>query len=191
MKTLLLLIALVASVFPARAATETNGFLVFEVDRYAYAEGQHGGSETKQKYKVPLTCEFRANFKHLPVPMKSSGTGFCCGGGYLGTSTNNSSDRFAWWLERTGDDRWYIHMWGQGYETIKGIMVSSGNPSVTQGVTIKRLEDLDMNYQQSYVNQYDGVNVQFSAKYVSAKDIEADGSIPTAPVRKSGPYHAF
>ena len=41
-----------------------------------------------------------------------------------------------------------------------------------------------MSYQQSYVNKYDGVNVQFSAKYVSAKDIDADGHIPTAPVRK-------
>ncbi len=64
-------------------------------------------------------------------------------------------------------------------------MLSSMNPNVTQSMTIKRLEDLDMSYQQSFVNKYDGVNVQFSAKFVPVKDIEADGIIPTAPVRKA------
>jgi hypothetical protein len=184
MKTLLILSCLVVISFPVYAAFETNGFLVFEVDRFAYSEVYHDGPETTQKFKVPVTDEFLANFKHVPS-QNSGGTGFCCGGGHRGTSTNDGGYGFTWWLNKTADNRWYVHMWGQGYEKIKGVTLASGNPGVTQSMTFKRLEDLDMSYQQSYVNQYDGVNVQFSAKYVPAKDIEADGPIPTAPVRKA------
>jgi hypothetical protein len=184
MKKLLLLLVLIANVLPAGAAVETNGFLVFELDRYAYAEGHHGGSEIKRKFKVPLTEEFFANFTHAPKET-IDGTGFCCGAGRRWTNTNDASFGFTWWLNQTADHRWYIHMWGEGTEKIKGVMVSSGNPGVTQSLTIKQLEDLDMSYQQSYVNAYDGVNVQFSAKYVPTKDIEAEGPIFTAPVRKT------
>jgi len=184
MKAPLLLIVLIVNGFSACAAIETNGFLVFKVERLAYSEGNHGGSETTQKFKVPVTDEFLANFKNLPS-QHSSGTGFCCSGGHSGTSTNDASYGFMWWLDKTSDNRWYVHMWGHGYENIKGVMLSSMNPSVTQSMMIKRLEDLDMSYQQSYVNKYDGVNVQFSAKFVPVKDIEADGIIPTAPVRKA------
>lgn len=184
MKTLLLLIALIASILPACAAIETNGFLVFEVDRYAFGGGRHVGLVTKQKYKVPLTEEFLANFKHLPN-QNSGGTGLCCNGGHEGTNTNDAEYEYTWWLEKTADNRWHIHMWGYGYEKIKEVVVQSRDPSVTQSLTINRLEDLDMSYQQSYVNEYEGVNVEFGAKYVSAKDIKAGGSIPTAPVRKA------
>jgi hypothetical protein len=59
------------------AAEETNGFLVFELDRYAYAWSHHGGSDIKRKFEVPLTEEFLANFT-----ISSEGTlactGFCC-----------------------------------------------------------------------------------------------------------------
>ena len=47
-------------------SVKANGFLVFEVDRYTYTEGHAGGSEIKQKFKVPLTQEFMSNFKHVP-----------------------------------------------------------------------------------------------------------------------------
>jgi hypothetical protein len=162
--------------------TTANGFLVFEIDRYIYTEGHTGGSEIKQKFKVPLTEEFMSNFKHVPS-QNSSGTGFCCSGGNL--KTNNGSTRFTWWLGKTADNRWFIHMWAMGVETIDGVMVNSRNPNVTQSLTIKRLEDLDMSYMESYVNKYDGINISFTAKYVTAKDIDADGPIPAAPVRKA------
>ncbi len=32
---------------------------------------------------------------------------------------------------------------------------------------------------------YDGMSISFKAKYVSAKDIEAEGPIPAAPVQKA------
>ena len=167
----------------ARPAGETNGFLVFELDRYAYGDGHRGGSEIKRKFEVPLTEEFLANFSVSPNGTLA-GTGFCCGAGHSWPSTHDATFGFTWWLNQTPDHRWYVHMWGEGTEKIKGVTISSGNPGVTQGLTIKRLEDLDMSYQQSYVNEYDGVNVQFSAKYVAAKDIDAEGPMFTASVRK-------
>jgi len=179
---LLFLITFIAISFPAYAAVETNGFLVFEIDRYTSTEGHAGGSEIKQKFKVPLTEEFLSNFKHLPN-QNSSGTGFYCGGGNL--KTNQSSTRFTWWLSKTTDNRWLIHMWGMGFETVKGVVLNSENPSVTQSLTIKRLEDLDMTYIQNYNNKYDGIGISFTAKYVTSKDIDADGPIPAAPVRKA------
>jgi len=168
--------------------TNTNGFLVFEVDRYTYTEGHTGDSEIKQRFKVPLTEEFISNFKHVPS-QNSSGTGFCCSGGNL--KTNDGSTRFTWWLVKAADNRWMIHMWGMGFETINGVAVNSENPNVTQRLTIKRLEDLDMTYMQSYVNKYDGINISFTAKYVTAKDIDADGPIPAVPVRKADRTELF
>jgi len=72
-----------------------------------------------------------------------------------------------------------------GFETVKGVVLNSKNPDVTQSLTIKRLEDLDMSYIQNYHNKYDGIGVSFTAKYVAAKDIDADGPIPAAPVLKA------
>ena len=162
--------------------TKLNGFLVFEVGRYTYSEGHTGGSEIKQKFKVPLTEEFMSNFKHLPN-QNSSGTGFCCNGGDL--KTNNGSTRFIWWIRKTADSRWSINMWGEGAEMIDGVTVSSRNPKSSQSLIIKRLEDLDMSYMLSYLNKFDGINISFTAKYVAAKDIDVDGPIPAAPVRKA------
>jgi len=163
-------------------SVETNGFLVFEIDRYAYAEGQRGGSEIKQKFKVPLTEEFLSNFRHLPN-QNSSGTGFCCTGGDL--KTPNGGTLFMWWIRKTVDNRWSINMWGGGVETLNGVTVGSQNPKSEQSLIIRRLEDLDMSYMLSYLNKFDGINISFEAKYVAAKDIDTDGPIPTAPVQSA------
>lgn len=82
-------------------------------------------------------------------------------------------------------------MWGEGVETINGVKVGSRNPSVSQTVTIRKLEDLDMSYMLSYLNTFDGINIEFTAKYVTAKDIEADGPIPAAPVQTADHSELF
>jgi hypothetical protein len=188
-KTLLVvLFTFIAISLSANAAVETNGFLVFEVDRYAFTEGHAGGSEIKQKYKVPLTEEFMSNFKNVPS-QNSSGTGFCCSGGNL--KTKQGSTQFMWWIRKTADNHWSINMWGKGVETVNGVTVGSWNPSAQQNITIKRLEDLDMSYMLSYLNKYDGINISFTAKYVTSKDIDADGPIPTAPVLKADRSELF
>ncbi|MDB6024068.1 MAG: hypothetical protein JWM68_291 [Verrucomicrobiales bacterium] len=164
-------------------AIETNGFLVFEVERYTFppvytTKGSTKSSHVSQKFKIRLTEEFMANFKNVPS-RNSSGTGFCCAGGNLKSS--NGSTRFMWWIRKTADHRWMINMWGEGVETINGVMVSSRNPKTSDGLTIKRWEDLDM----SYMHSYDGMNISFTVKYVTAKEIEAGGPIPAAPVKKA------
>ncbi len=164
------------------AASETNGFLVFEIGRYAYKTNGHGGNEVVQKFKIPLTEEFLQNFRHLPN-QNSTGTGFCCSGGNL--AKEEGSTGFSWWLEKTIDHRWRIHMWSQGVDSIGGTKLNSAHQSCTQSMVISRLEDLDMSYQLSYVNKPVGLNVEITAKYVSAKDIPAEGTIPDAPVTKS------
>src|SRR6266853_94413 len=167
-------------------AVETNGFLVFEVGRYTYnsRDGRQSGPCIQQRFKVPLTEEFMLNFKHVPG-QNSSGTGFCCQGGNLKTS--EGSTRFMWWIRKTADNRWAINMWGEGVETIKGVTMSSRNPKTSQNLTIKRWEDLDMNYMFSYA----GMNISFTAKYVTAKDIEAGGHIPAAGVQKADHSELF
>jgi hypothetical protein len=165
-------------------AIGTNGFLVFEIDRYPYAEGHASGSEIKQKFKVPLTEEFLSNFKGVPG-QNSEGTGFCCAGGKLKASEYSTG--FAWWIHKTADNRWRINMWGDGVETIKGVKLKSPRPTVSQNLTIRHWEDLDM----SYMFSYPGMNISFTAKYVAAKDIDADGPIPAAPVRKANRTELF
>jgi hypothetical protein len=169
-------------------AVETDGFLVFEVERYTYppafTEGPTNSSHIQQRFKVPLTEEFMSHFKNVPSQNRS-GTGFCCKGGNLKTS--ESSTRFMWWIRKTADNRWSINMWGEGFETIKGVTMGSRNPRTSQNVTIKRWEDLDM----SYMFSYDGMNISFKAKYVTAKDIEAEGTIPAAPVQNADHSELF
>jgi hypothetical protein len=186
MKPLLLLLSFIVISPLTSGALETNGFLVFEVERVPWHNT--GGSEIKQKFKVPLTEEFMSNFSHLPS-QNSSGTGFCCSGGNL--KTNEGSTRFMWWIRKTADNRWRINMWGEGVETVNGVTVGSRNPKSSQNLIIKRLEDLDMSYLLSYVNKFDGLNIGFTAKYVSAKDIKAEGDIPAAPVRKADRTELF
>jgi hypothetical protein len=82
-------------------------------------------------------------------------------------------------------------MWGQGVETINGVKVASMNPKTSQCMTIKRIEDLDMTYQVSYLNNFDSMNVSFKAKYMPAKEIDADGPIPNAPVKKTDQSELF
>jgi hypothetical protein len=185
MKTLLVLSCLIIISFTASATFETNDFLVFEVDRYTSTEGSAGDAEIKQKFQVPLTAEFMSNFKRVSS-QTSMGSEFFCSGGSLANTPG--STQFTWWMHRTADDHWSIRVWGMGFETVKGIPVNSMNPNVTQCMTIKKLEDLDMSYNLSYVNMYDCVNISFGAKYMTAKDIQADGFIPTATVRKAGGY---
>ena len=164
-------------------AAETNGFLVFEIDRYTYtADHPKDTKQVRQRFKIPLTAEFLANFKHTPS-QNSSGTGFCGAGGNLKSAAGGT--RFAWWIRQTTDHRWAINMWGNGVETIDGIQISSRSATSTQCQTIKRWEDLDMSCQLSYVQHYDGINVSFTARYVAAKDIDAEAPILAAPVKRA------
>lgn len=186
-----LLLCLVLSAFSLCAGVEaqTNGFLVFEVDRANWQEQDKKLMETtekmkvtevKQKFKVPLTEEFMSQFKHLPN-QNSEGTGFYCMAREKKSTAGGTS--FTWWIQRTQDNRWAINMWGQGEAIIGGTKVARRGAS--QYVTIKHLADLDMTYQLSYFNKFDGINVSFTAKYVPAKEISARGPIPIAPVKKA------
>ena len=78
-------------------------------------------------------------------------------------------------------------MWGEGVETINRVTVSSRNPKTSQNLVIREWEDLDMSYLLTYVGKSSpsGMNISFRARYVTAKDIEADGPILAAPVRKA------
>jgi hypothetical protein len=182
MKTLLWTLAFICFSPLTHAADEAKGFLVFEIGRYTYTQGTKGGSEINQKFKIPLTEEFISNFKKVPS-QNSAGSGLWCNGGNLNTS--DGSTRFMWWIRKTADHRWSINMWGEGVETIKGVKVQSRNPKASQDLRIKNWEDLDMQYMLSYVNNSDGINVSFKAKYVMAEDMKAEGPIPTAPVQKA------
>jgi len=165
-------------------AEETNGFLVFTVERYAYkTNGGKDNTDLKQAFKVPLTSEFLANFKYLPSTNRA-GTGFLCSGGNF-LDDSSGSTAFMWWLDRTQDRHWRVHMWGEGVEKINGVPFQSRNPCVSQGMAVKNLEDLDMYYQLSYASHDDGLNIEFRARYMSAKEVQAQGNIPTAPVQKA------
>jgi hypothetical protein len=188
MKALLLALVLTALPTCAQVEVQTNGFLIFEVDRFTYTEGNPRGAKVKQSFKVPVTPEFTSQFKNVPS-QNGSGTGFYCSGGSLKGA--HGSTAFTWWIRKTADNRWAINMWGRGVENIKGTKVSSWNPSTSQYLTIKRWEDLDMTYMLSYVSKYDGMNITFRAKYVAATDIDADADIPTAPVKRSDQTQLF
>lgn len=177
--TLLCTLSLLLFSSLAHAVADTNDFLVFEIDRAVW--GGPGRSETVQKFKVPLTEEFFSNFKNVQST-NSMGTGFVCGGTIF--ATNQGMTRFTWWIRKTADHRWAINMWGDGFETVNGLKVGSGNQT-SQYVTIKSLDDLDMSYLISYINRYDGVNVAFSAKVVPSEKVNASPPIPTVPVRKA------
>lgn len=185
MKTLLFALVLSAFSLCAKVEAQTNGFLVFEVRR---ANWHAQGTEVKQKFKVPLNEEFMAQFKHLPN-QHSSGTGFFCAGGKPKSSDGDT--RFTWWIRKTQDNHWAINMWGQGMETVNGLKTGSMNPQTSQYVKIKGLEDLDMSYHISYANKFDGMSVSFTARYVPAKEIDADGAIPTASVKKADHSELF
>jgi hypothetical protein len=90
-----------------------------------------------------------------------------------------------WWIYKMSDHRWGVNMWGEGVETVKGLKLQSLNPSVSQQLTIKNWEDLDMQYVLMYTNDPDATCVVFRAKYVTAEDIKAEGPVPAARVRKA------
>lgn len=162
--------------------TGTNGFLVFDIERYTSAAGNTHVSDIHQKYKIPVTDEFMSNFKRVPSHI-SAGTGFWCNGGNL--NDGDGDTRFMWWIQKMDDHRWSINMWGKGFETVNGLKLNSWNPCVSQYLTIERWEDLDMKYSLSYNNQYDGLGISFQAKYVAAEDLKAEGPVPTAPVKRA------
>jgi hypothetical protein len=184
MKIIILLLALFAAFSFTRLEAQTNadGYLVFEIDRYTYDMGKPGGTDVKQSFKVPLTAEFMAQFKHTPN-QNSSGTGFLCAGGSPKPDSGETS--FMWWIRQTVDHRWAINMWGEGFETLDGTPMQSHNPVVSQDVVIKHLEDLDMQYMLSYNGKDTGMNIAFKVTYVPARDIDANGVIPVAPVKKA------
>ena len=162
------------------AAADAPGYLVLQIDRYTWKAANKDAKDMKQSFKIPVTDEFRANFKRLPA-QNTSGTGLCCSGGDL--TSMPGSTRFMWWLERTTDQRWHVHMWANGVEKVDDRPLNSRNPSVTQEATFKTLEELDLSYDLSYVNDYDSLGVSFSVKYVPAKDLA--GSIPTLTVLRA------
>jgi len=172
----------------ANAAGQTNGFLVFEVNRYSYAQGSGTGSHVKQSFKIPLNDEFLSQFKNVPS-QHSSGTGFYCGGGALKEVAGSTA--FAWWIRKAKDGRWEINMWGEGVETIDGMELHSRNPKTSEYMTIKRWEDLDMTHMLSYNGKGHGMNITFKARYVAAKDIDSEGMIPALPVKKADQLELF
>jgi hypothetical protein len=173
-------VIMVGSSHLAYAASGTNGYLVFEVERHSYSSGNTHPPDIHQKFKVPLTEGFMSNFKHSPN-QNSGGN----------VKTNQGSTRFMWWIRKTADNRWRINMWGEGVETINGFTASSRNPKTSQNITVNRLEDIDMAYLLSYLNNLDGINVSFTAKYVSSEDIKTEGNIPAAAVRKADGTELF
>ena len=156
------------------AADETNGFLVFDVERLNYTMGARKSIMTEQKFKVPLTKEFLSNFTNA---------GFYCGGGNLRKELG--STMFTWWLYQTSDNHWDINMWGKGFETLNGHKLNSWNPCSSDSLTIAKLEDLNMSYMLSYNTSNECLNVSFAAKYVASKDIKNKQEILMAPVQKA------
>ena len=86
-------------------------------------------------------------------------------------------------------------MWGEGVETMNGVAVSSGNTKTSQNLVIRQWEDLDMSYMFTYGGGFgpsaENMNISFKARYVTTKDVEADGPIPVAPVRKADGSELF
>jgi hypothetical protein len=151
------------------------GYLVFKLSRHSY---QQGSKNESFSYKVALNEEFRRQLKNLSdEPLRS--TGFYCGGG------TPKQTVFTWWAHPVKNGKVYINMWGQGAEEVTGRSISSRNPSVSQYVTFKSWQDVDMTYQLSYVNNTaDGLNVSFEVKYLPATANEIS-KIPFAPIRKA------
>ncbi len=188
MKLLHILMAVFGFIVCANAEAQTNGFLVFEVDRYSYVQGSGTGSSVRQSFKIPLSVEFLSQFKNIPS-QRSGGTGFYCGGGAL--KEVEGSTAFMWWIRKTGDGRWEINMWGEGVEMIDGVKLHSRNPKTSQCTKVKQWEDLDMTYVLSYVGKVHGMNITFKARYVTAKEIDSEGLIPALPVKKSDQSELF
>src|SRR5215469_9254119 len=104
MKTRLLVLAISALLPVVCTASDTNGFLVFKIERQAYKTGTAPNPQIEQSFKIPLTSEFLSNFKNLPT-QNSEGTGFNCNAHF--DKPQNGDAGFSSWLERTSDHRWH------------------------------------------------------------------------------------
>jgi hypothetical protein len=182
MKTFFALLLVLVSSASVSAMDSSPGYLVFTIDRAIWRSNELESSS----FKILLSKDFLAQFKHLPIPFKSSGTGFYCGGGKADSAPSWAGPTaFTWWVRRTSEGRLSINMWGKGNEEINGQHISSHNPSASQYVTFKTWEDIDMGYQLSYLaGRADGLNVGFTVKYHPASDKKLE-TIPLAPVRKA------
>jgi hypothetical protein len=184
MKKVFLIFAWIGFSISIYAAGQTNGFLVIEINRFAYSMNSgRSTSDVTQRFKVPLTDEFLSNFKDSPLPHQSMGTGFLCRGGNL--KVKNGSTSFAWWIHRTTDHRWAINMWGSGSERVNGRELGMGNPNCSQDIVINNLDDLWMRYMLSFQNVPDGLNVSFTAKFETVKEMQSEKPMLIPPVRKS------
>jgi hypothetical protein len=130
-----------------------------------------------------LTDAFMSNFKRLPVPKQSEGTGFYCNGGEL--KTTHGTTHFIWWIQQTTNRHWAVNMWAGGAETVNNVQLYSGNPSVSQDLTIKAWEDLDMSYMLSFQNKPVGLNISFTAKYATADSLKSSETVPTPFVQRA------
>jgi len=179
-KFLSLLFACLALLSPLVARAEIKGYVVFEIDRGPYQLSKGSTPEIKRSFKVALSDEFLARFRHK-AGQNSSGTGFCFNGGNL-TNVPDST-RFMWWIRQSSDGRWAINVWGKGSEIIDGVKISSWNPGSSQSLLIRNWEDLDMSSMLSYDGaDSHGLNVAFTVRYVPAKDLPQEKQIPTIPV---------
>jgi hypothetical protein len=161
----------------------TNGFLVIEINRYAYSMNSgRSTSDVTQRFKVPLTDEFLSNFKYGPTSERM-GTGFSVSGGNLKAA--NGSTGFAWGIHRMTDHRWSIGMWGGGTEKVNGRELGMGNPGCSQDIVINKLEDLWMRYMLSFGNVPGGLNVSFTARFESAKEMQSEKPMAVPPVKKA------
>jgi hypothetical protein len=179
MKKVFLIFAWICFSSSIFAAGQTNGFLVIEIDRFVWSTS----SNLTQHFKIPLTDEFLSNFKHGPS-RQSMGTGFMCRGGSLKAKIDSTS--FIWWIHRTADNRWAVNMWGRGTEDVNGHELAMGNPSCSQDVVINKLDDLWMRYMLSFSSHpHEGLNVSFTAKFETAKEMESEKPMSIPPVKKA------
>ena len=194
MKSILLAFALTALSTCFYAQAQTNDCLLFEVNReFIGIHNGEGVKDVKLKFKISVTGELLDEFKNTPKGHNGWNTFYCRGGQLKGSE---GSTEFMWWVYKTQDNRWCFNLWGEGIETIHGIKIHAMNPC-QQRVTFKQLEDLDMQYWLTYLNRDMtngtpcGMNVSFSAKYVSAKLIGNGTTTPSISVKKLNESELF
>jgi hypothetical protein len=60
-----------------------------------------------------------------------------------------------------------------------------GNPKCQQEIVINKLEDLWMSYMLSFQNVPGGLNVSFTARFVSTKEMQSEKPMFIPPVKKA------
>jgi hypothetical protein len=152
---------------PLAIAMDTqSGFLVFQISHVPYSQDS---KSVEHSFKVKLTKEFLAQFKHLPGPSRS-GTGVFCGGGL------DESSPYSWWVRRNSEGGLSVNMWRNG----------PLNPKASQYVNFRTWKDIDMAYQLSFDGKImgEGANETFSVKWYPTS-VRALENIPLAPIRKA------